>query len=237
VRAPAAEALGTLLLVVVGCGAVMADASGGGLGTVGISLAFGGVVTVLGYTLGPTSGAHLNPAVTLALAARGRFPHRRVLPYVAAQALGATLGAAILLLALGPVAGLGATRLLRGTTPAGGFLLEGAATFLLVAAVLAATRAPRGWGPALPGLAVGLGALVVGPLTMAGMNPARSLGPALVAGSGLDLWWLYTLAPLAGALLAVASAAALAPPAPMPAPMPASMPAPPVDAAPEEHQA
>lgn len=203
-KALLAEALGAFALVFVGCGAIMADALGGGLGTVGIALAFGGIIVAMAFALAPVSGAHLNPAVTIALVAARRFPARDAPGYVLAQVTGATLAAAALLLALGPVAGLGATTLQRGTSVAGGFLIEAVATFLLLAAILAGPRTPGNLALAAPGIVVGLDALFAGPLTMASMNPARSLGPAVVSGMGLGVLWLYLLAPVAGALAAVA---------------------------------
>lgn len=109
-RAAAAEALGTFALVFFGCGAIVVDAERGGVGHVGVSLAFGLVVLAMVYALGHVSGAHINPAVTLALAARGRFPWATVPGYVGAQLAGAVLAAVVLRASLGDVANLGATQ-------------------------------------------------------------------------------------------------------------------------------
>jgi MIP family channel proteins len=202
VRAAFAEFLGTFLLVYAGCGAIMSDALRGGLGTVGIALVFGFVVLAMVAALGHVSGAHINPAVTLAFAATGHFPRRRALAYVGAQVLGAVAAALVLRVSLGDVASLGATRL--SVPMQAGFVVEFMATFLLMLVVMAAATDPRaraGLAPLAIGGAVLLDALFAGPLTMASMNPARSLGPALVSGQLADLW-LYLLAPVLGALAA-----------------------------------
>lgn len=214
-RSIAAEAAGTFALVAVGCGAIMADALGGGLGTLGIALAFGGIVALLALLLGPLSGAHLNPAVTLALVAAGRFPARRAPLYIGAQIFGALLAAFALLAALGPIAALGATVPRPGLGIAAVLAIEAFATLLLAGAVLAPLRGPV--AALAPGLAVFVDALVAGPLTMASMNPARSLGPALVSGEVSGLW-MYLLAPVAGALLAALLARGCGWAGPQPAP-------------------
>lgn len=199
------EGLATFALVFVGTGACVVDAaSGGRLGVVGVGLVWGLAVYATATLFGRLSGAHMNPAVTLALWRAGRFPAREVAPYAIVQALGAIAASLLLLLASGSRAGaLGATRPVAGL--AASFALETAMTFLLVLAVL---RAPERAVPAAAGAVVALEAILGGPLTGASMNPARSLGPALVSGR-LDGLWLYLLAPVLGAL---AAAAALPPP-------------------------
>lgn len=205
-RAATAEAAGTFLLVLFGPGAMMVDAwSGGTLGHVGVSLAFGGIVTVAILMFGPVSGAHINPAVTIALWRSGRFPAARVPAYVAAQCLGAALAAVALRAVLGTVGNLGATLPALPLVPS--FAVELVLSASLMLAVLSATAPGRQAGVAAltVGLTVGLCCLVGGPLTGASMNPARSLGPAIAGG----IWthhWLYWAAPLVG-MLAMAEVA------------------------------
>ncbi len=204
-RPEAAEAIGVFFLVVVGCGAIMVDATGGALGHVGVSLAFAFVILVQVYALGPVCGAHFNPAITLAFAASGHFPWRRVPSYLGAQVIGATVAAFTLKGLLGNVAHVGASAVAPGTTVAHAFLWEAIATFLLALVIIAVATdrraAPAAAGLAI-GLAVGVGALVAGPLTGGSMNPARSLGPALAAGF-YDNLWLYVAAPVVGAVSAM----------------------------------
>lgn len=202
-RRYAGEAIGTFFLVLIGPGAAMVNAaSGSALGTVGISLAFSFVVLAMVYVFGPISGAHINPAVTLAFWSVGRFPRRDVPGYLVAQCAGA-IGAAFTLRAvLGPVGHLGATIPAIGT--GGAFAVEfllSVVLMLVIMAVATDERVAVGFAPVPIGLTVGFCALVGGPITGASMNPARSLGPA-VAGGGWQRHWLYWLAPAAGMLLA-----------------------------------
>ena len=197
----AAEAVGTFALVFFGCGAIMVDADGGGLGQVGISLAFGLVVAAMVLAFAGVSGAHINPAVTVALAVRRRFPWASVPGYVGAQVVGAIAAALVLRSSLGDVADLGAT------TPAGSdaqsFVWEVVMTATLLVVILAVVGAPR---PAIVGAAVAIGgtialaSLVGGPISGASLNPARSLGPALVSGE-LGSLWIYLTAPVLGGLI------------------------------------
>jgi aquaporin NIP len=185
----------------------------GSPGTVGVALAFAFVILAMVYALGHVCGAHFNPAITLAFAATGHFPWRRVPTYLAAQVAGATLGAFALRGLLGDVARVGATGLAPGVGVAQGFALEAAATFLLalvIAAVATDKRAAPGVAGLAIGLTVGLDALAFSPLTGASMNPARSLGPALASGTYADLW-LYLLAPIVGAIAAMLAYEALRP--------------------------
>ncbi len=207
-RAALAEALGTFALVFAGTGVVVVEAQTGALGHVGVALVFGLVVMAAIYAVGSVSGAHLNPAVTLAFWASGRFSGARVAPYAAAQVAGA-------LVASGLVAMLfpGATTLGQ-TLPAGTVLqslgLEAVLTFLLMFVILGVAVGAREVG-LLAGVAIGgtvaFEALMGGPVSGASMNPARSLGPALVGAAmgtgGLGPLWLYVAGPIAGALLAV----------------------------------
>lgn len=196
-RRCAAEALGTFFLVLIGPGAVMVDAwSRGALGHVGVALSFAFVVTAMVYALGHVSGAHINPAVTVAFASARHFPRREVLPYVAAQCLGAVAASLLSRLALGPVGELGAT--LPAVPIPVAFGVEWVLSFglmLVVMAVATDRRAAGGFAGIAVGLTVGFEAMAGGPLTGASMNPARSLGPA-VAGGGWAGHWLYWVAPL-----------------------------------------
>ena len=203
-RPEIAEAIGTFALVTVGLGAIQADAATGALGTVGIALAFGSVILTMVYAMGHVSGAHFNPAITIAFAATAHFPWRRVPTYLAAQAGGATAGALLVDRLMGPVATVGTTRL-TGIGVAEGFVVEVVATFflaLVIVAVATDTRAPPSASGLAIGLAVAMGVLFAGPFTGASMNPARSLGPALASGSWTWLW-LYLTAPVVGALIAM----------------------------------
>jgi MIP family channel proteins len=200
-----AEAVGTFILVFVGTGAVMVNQiSDGALTHLGISAVFGAVVAALIYTLGHISGAHFNPAVTLALTVGGHFPRHRVLSYVGGQCGGAIAGSLLLFLSLGKVGTLGATLPLADNWLQA-LVLETVLTFILMLVILGSAvdeRAPPGFGGLAIGLTVAVEAAVMGPITGASMNPARSLGPALVAG----VWqhhWLYWVGPIGGALLAV----------------------------------
>ncbi len=198
-RRLAAELVGTALLVAFGCGSVMVNGlHGTPLGLVGIALTWAMLVTVLIYTFGNLSGTQINPAVTIALWSAGRVPRGEVVPHIAAQMLGATLGSAVLLWVLGDAAGLAPTT--TALDPARAFAIEFAASFLIMVCVMGAgvdERTPRGFAALGVGLAVGVCVLVAGPLTGASMNPARSFGPALV-GRTWALHWLYWAAPVAG---------------------------------------
>jgi MIP family channel proteins len=202
-RRLAAEAVGTFFLVLIGPGAAMVDAwSGGSLGTTGIALAFAFVVIAMIYALGDLSGAHINPAVTLAFWSVRRFPAAEVVPYVVAQCVGAVAASLALRAALGPVGNMGAT--LPGIPVAAAFGIEWLLSFALMFVIMAVAtdeRVADGFAPLAVGLTVGFCALMGGPLTGASMNPARSFGPALVGG----LWrahWLYWLAPVTAMIVA-----------------------------------
>lgn len=204
-REALAEGIGTFALVFAGTGAVMVNQiSEGAVTHLGISLVFGAVVAALIYGMGHLSGAHFNPAVTLGFAASGFFPRRRVLPYILAQLVGAIAASTLLLIALGPVAQLGATLPLDDNWLQS-LVLETVLTFVLMFVILGSgldRRAHIGFAGLAIGLTVGLEAAFMGPITGASMNPARSLGPALVGG----IWqyhWVYWIAPILGAQLAV----------------------------------
>ena len=200
-----AEALGTFALVFAGTGAIVINAaSHGAITHAGIALTFGLIVLAMIHTFGDVSGAHLNPAVTTAFAAAGRFPWREVPGYVGSQAIGA-LAASALLRALFPAD----TTSLGATLPSGPALqsaiLEVVLTAILMLTILSVSTGAREKG-ITAGIAIGgviaLEAMFAGPICGASMNPIRSLAPALVSGN-LQHLWIYLAAPLVGALLAV----------------------------------
>lgn len=197
-----AEAIGTGILVFIGAGSIMTDAvSGHALGAVGIALSFFLVIAALVVCFGHLSGAHINPAVTIAMWSIRRFPSRDVMPYVVSQCIGATAGAELLRSILGPVGLNGATVPNVATLPA--FAVEfvfSFALFLVIVAVATDQRVPAGVAPLAVGGAVGFCALQ-GYLTGASMNPARSFGPA-VASNIWTVHWLYWVAPITGMLAA-----------------------------------
>ena len=200
-RRSLAEGIGTFFLVLAGCGAIVADASSGGaLGSVGIALVFGLVVMAMISATGHLSGAHLNPAVTVAFALTRHFPLRDVAGYVIAQTAGG-IAAALLLLAAWPdrPADLGATVPSVGVVTA--LAYEVALTAALMFVIISVATDVRAWGSGAAlaiGATVALDAMFGGPVTGASMNPARSLGPALAAGEWQN-FWLYILGPVLGA--------------------------------------
>jgi aquaporin Z len=213
----AAEFLGTLWLVLGGCGsAVLAAAFPGlGIGFAGVSLAFGLTVLTMAYAIGHVSGCHLNPAVTLGLVIGGRFKGKDLLPYVVAQVAGAIVAAGVLYLIASGKAGFsvggGFASNGYGEHSPGGYSLVAALvsevvmTFFFLMIILGATdeRAPSGFAPIAIGLALTLIHLISIPVTNTSVNPARSTGPAIfVGGWALAQLWLFWIAPLLGAAVA-----------------------------------
>lgn len=220
-----AEAFGTAVLVLVGCGAVVAvNLLGSGLtppvgmgasvqtqGIIAIALAFGLSVTAMAYTIGPVSGCHINPAVTVALWAAGRFETKDVPGYIIAQCIGGFIGAGILATILkGSPTPYAITGGVFGQTTFGNwsvmsaFLVEFVATMIFTAVILGVTQAKAGTGM-VAGLVIGLTLallhLAFVPVTGNSLNPARTLAPNLyVGGQAAQQIWLYIVAPLAGAL-------------------------------------
>lgn len=223
-----AELIGTFWLVLGGCGsAVLAAVFAGqaddigqfnlGLGFVGVSLAFGLTVLTMAYAIGHISGCHLNPAVSFGLWAGKRFSGSDLLPYIAAQVIGATLGGAIIWLIAsgnGDVTLSGSNPLATngfGDHSPGGyslvscFITEVVMTFMFLMIIMGATdlRAPAGFAPIPIGLGLTLIHLISIPVTNTSVNPARSTGVALFAGKALVAQlWLFWVAPILGALLA-----------------------------------
>jgi aquaporin Z len=213
----AAECLGTFWLVLGGCGsAVLAAAFPElGIGLAGVSLAFGLTVLTGAYALGPISGGHFNPAVSLGLWAGGRFPASQLLPYIVAQVIGAVVAAGVLYLIASGKAGFS----LSGGFASNGFgehspgqysfgaaaITEIVMTFMFLIVILGAThkRAPVGFAGLAIGLALTLIHLISIPVTNTSVNPARSTGPALfVGGWALEQLWLFWVAPIVGAVAA-----------------------------------
>jgi MIP family channel proteins len=198
-----AEGIGTFGLVFAGCGAIMIDTlSHGQITHVGVGLVFGLIITVMIYAFGHISGAHFNPAVTLAFVLARHFPVRRLWVYWSAQLVGASAAAFCLRLLLGNVAHLGTT------LPAGAggtwqsFAFEALLTFFLMVVIMAMATDTRAVGQAAAlaiGATVALEALFAGPITGASMNPARSLAPALVSFTW-TAQWVYLSAPFLGAI-------------------------------------
>ncbi len=200
-RRAGAEFVGTYALVLAGCGAIVVNAATGALTHMGIALTFGLVIMVMIASAGHLSGAHFNPAVTLAFSLTRHFAWREVPIYVGAQLLGAIGGALTLYLLFGPMANLGVT------LPSGdvfqSFELELLLTAVLMFVIISVATDTRAVGQ-LAALAIGatvaLDALWGGPISGASMNPARSFGPALIAGVWRDQW-VYWLGPIIGASL------------------------------------
>jgi aquaporin Z len=219
-----AEFLGTLVLVLGGCGSAVfaaafpdAKANELGIGFLGVSLAFGLTVLIMAYAIGHISGCHLNPAVSFGLWAGKRFPGSELLPYIVSQVLGAIVAAGLIYLIASGKPGF----TLSGSNPLatngfaehspGGyslvacFITEVVLTFIFLIVILGSTdgRAPKGFAPIAIGLALTLIHLVSIPITNTSVNPARTTGPALFA--GVEMFrqvWMFWIAPILGAILA-----------------------------------
>jgi MIP family channel proteins len=192
----AAEFIGTFALIFFGPGAGVVNAQTQALGHWGVAIVFGLVVAAAVTTLGPISGAHINPVATLALWVSRRFPSGLVLPYVVAQLAGASATGFTLLALFGTEGKLGVTVPRGSETQA--FVLEAILTFWLI---LVALRSSGPGAGMLVGSVVMCEAMMAGPITGASMNPARSFGPAIASG----IWnshWLYWIAPILGSLAA-----------------------------------
>ncbi len=203
----AAEFIGTFWLVLGGCGAAVL--AGSGIGTLGISFAFGLTVLTMAFAIGHISGCHLNPAVTVGLTVAGRFQARDVPAYVVAQVLGAILAAALIGFVAGSCDNLASNGVGAhspgGFSSAAGWTTEIVMTLMFLLVILGATdkRAPAGFAPIAIGLCLTLIHLISIPVTNTSVNPARSTGPALLEG-GIALQQLYVfwIAPIVGAAIA-----------------------------------
>ena len=203
-RSYLAEAIGTFALVFCGTGAIIINQETAGAVThPGIAFTFGLIVMVMIYALGPISGAHLNPAVTIAFAIARRFPSKQILPYVVSQAAGALLSSLTLRQLFA------SNEFLGSTIPSGSdlqsFILEVILTFFLMLVIIHVAAGSKEQGM-FAGLAIGatvlLEAMFAGPICGASMNPTRSFAPALVSGH-MEHLWIYIIAPFVGAILAV----------------------------------
>jgi aquaporin NIP len=205
-----AEAIGTFTLVFAGTSAVVADAEMDGIvGHVGIAISFGFALLVMVYAIGHLSGCHINPAVTLGLAATGRFPTAMVPLYIGAQLVGAFVASLLVLAIHGNDTNLGTT--LPTGSDLQSFFLEIILTFLLVFVICGTATDDRAI-PGTAGLAIGgtllLCAIFGGPISGGSLNPARSLAPAVVSGTFESLW-VYLTAPFIGGLLGAFAYAAV----------------------------
>ena len=199
-----AEILGTFALIFCGTGAIIINQeSAGAITHPGIAFTFGLIVMVMIYALGPISGAHFNPAVTIAFTVAKRFPAKQILPFILSQAVGAFL-ASLTLMYLFPT-----NEFLGATMPAGNemqsFVLEFLLTFFLMLVIIHVATGSKEQGM-FAGLAIGstvlLEAMFAGPICGASMNPIRSISPAVVSGH-LEHLWLYIAAPVLGAISAI----------------------------------
>ena len=226
-----AEVVGTFILVFFGPGAAVITlmiANGaekpnefnigigalGGLGDwLAVGMAFALAIAAVIYSLGRISGAHINPAVTIALWSIGKFPSKDVVPYIIAQLIGAAVGSLLFLACVGPAAatvgGLGATAPFPGIGYGQAILAEAIGTFLLMLVIMGVAvdeRAPPGFAGLVIGLTVGGIIITIGNLTGSSLNPARTFGPYLGDSlMGINLWQfypIYVIGPIVGAVLA-----------------------------------
>ncbi|MCC6624885.1 MAG: aquaporin Z [Deltaproteobacteria bacterium] len=215
-RVLVAEALGTAWLVLGGCGSAVLAAGFPevGIGLLGVSLAFGLTVLTMAYAVGPISGCHLNPAVSVGLVVAGRFPANKLGGYILAQVLGGILGAGILYLMASGKTGFSAAAGFASNgfaehSPDGFSLVSGLVTeiamtafFLMVIVLATSKKASPGFAPIAIGLCLTLIHLVSIPVTNTSVNPARSTGPAIFQGSwALEQLWLFWVAPIAGGIV------------------------------------
>ena len=204
-----AELLGTFILVFAGTGAIMINDIAQAIGHIGIALTFGFVIVALIYSFAHVSGAHFNPAVTLAFWSMGEFNKRNVIPYIASQVTGAVLASLCLLFLLSEnFSNVSEVSYLGATIPSGSvsqsFGFELILTFILMIVICSSAvhgKATKDFAGLAIGLTVGLESMFAGPITGASMNPARSIGPAIVSGN-LEHLWVYIVATCLGAMLA-----------------------------------
>lgn len=206
-----AEAIGTMVLVLMGCGTAVSLSCGVDTASVvGTALAFGLAVVAMAYTIGGISGCHINPAITLGVWASGRMEAKEAVKYMVAQVVGAVVGAAVLFLCTSSsgefIDGTGANVCQPGVSTIGGLVAEIVFTMIFVLVVLGATDSKVGAGN-FAGLAIGLTLVLVHLVciryTGTSVNPARSIGPALFeGGEAIKQLWIFIVGPFVGALLA-----------------------------------
>ena len=207
-----AEFVSTSILIFIGCGAMVVDTVyDGTLTHLGVALTWGLVVMTMIYSIGNVSGAHMNPAVTVTFYLAKKFPKKDLLPYLAAQILGATFGA-LLLKVIFPLQELYGNTLISEKVPTiGGFIVEVILSFILMFVIFNISTGHKEKG-IMAGVAVGtavaIDALVGGPITNASMNPARSLAPAIISGEFRDIW-VYLTAPFIGMFLTIPTVQAI----------------------------
>lgn len=199
-----AEMIGTFAMVFCGTGAIIVDQqTNGQVGHIGIAVTFGLIVTSVIYALGDISGAHINPAVTIAFSLAGLFRRSEILPYILFQVIGAFMATLLLKFLFPSNITLGST--LPSGTQAQSFVLELVLAFILMFVILFTSQGSKETGT-MAGIAIGsvvlLEAMFAGPICGASMNPARSLAPAMVSGNTSTLW-VYLTAPVLGASVAV----------------------------------
>lgn len=201
-----AEIIGTFSLVFCGTGAIVINQeTGGGVTHVGIAITFGLIVSAMIYTVGDISGAHLNPAVTIAFWVAKEFPTKEILPYIISQGIGAFIASMALKFLFPANDTLGST--LPSGSPIQSFILELILTFILMFVILHVAKGSKEQGM-FAGIAIGgvvmLEAMFAGPICGASMNPIRSIAPATISGH-LEHLWVYIIAPILGAIIAVGS--------------------------------
>ncbi|RTY95753.1 MIP/aquaporin family protein [Flavobacterium sp. GT3R68] len=197
------ELIGTFVLVFCGTGAIIINQeTDGAIGHIGIAITVGLIVTAMIYAFGDKSGAHFNPAVTIAFSLAGLFKVKEVAPYIISQVAGAFLATGMLKLLFPDNLNLGAT--LPSGTQLQSFILEIILAFILMLVILFTSQGSKEAGT-MAGIAIGgtvlLEAMFAGPISGASMNPARSLAPAIISGN-LDSLWIYITAPILGVAIA-----------------------------------
>ncbi|XP_076674414.1 aquaporin AQPAn.G isoform X2 [Andrena cerasifolii] len=200
-----AEALGTFLLVLIGCASCITWTPGNPPTVVHIAFTFGLAVASLAHVLGPVSGCHVNPAVSVGLLVSGNCSFLKAISYIVCQCCGAIAGSAVLKALIPSAKGLGATALGSSVGEGQGIFMEAIVTFLLLLVVHAVTDPKRsdtkGWAPMAIGLTITVAHMAAVPVTGSSMNPARTLGPAVILGEWKDLW-IYWVGPILGACAA-----------------------------------
>jgi MIP family channel proteins len=199
-----AEVISTFCLVLIGCGAMAVDSRTGSLTHVGVATVWGLVVMVMIFAVGSISGAHMNPAVTIAFATQGRMSMKDAVAYIPSQCAGALCAALAIRAVLGlDPSMLGATSVQLGLSPLAGVAIEFVMTAILMFVVMGVSTGAKE-ETVTAGLAVGatiaIEAFVAGPLTKASMNPARSFGPAIASGDISELW-IYIIGPVTGGIV------------------------------------